>query len=82
MNGAGFEMARLDHWLLIVGFLGLSVTGLRLSWQWRQAGRAQRKRSRRLAMEAHAQNLLGLKISPSIAQVSEGDAWRAPAHNS
>lgn len=54
MDGAGFEMARLDHWLLIVCFLGLSVNGLWLSWQWHKADRSQRKRTRRarrLAMD-------------------------------
>ncbi|MEM9090927.1 MAG: hypothetical protein AAGC93_19545 [Cyanobacteria bacterium P01_F01_bin.53] len=77
MDGAGFEMARLDHWLLIVCFLGLSASGLGLSWQWRQAGKAQRKRARRLSMDPCPQVPLGLKIRPSMAQASEGGPWRS-----
>ncbi len=56
MDNAGFESARWDHWLLVACFLAIATSGLWLSWQWTQAERQQRKKSRlarRLAMEVH-----------------------------
>lgn len=56
MNGVSFDPARWDHWLLIGCFVGLSIWGLHLSWQWRRAARLKRQQARlarRLAMELH-----------------------------
>ena len=56
MDGASFDPAQWSHWLLIGGFIGVSVWGLSLSWQWRRSARLKRqqaKLARRLAIELH-----------------------------
>ncbi len=60
MDGAGFDPNRWSHWLLISCFIGTSIWGLQLSWQWgkeaRSKARARRERTRlarRLAVELH-----------------------------
>ena len=46
-NASEFDLARWDHWLLLVTFMTLSVLGLWLSWRSHQESR-QRRRRRRL----------------------------------
>lgn len=56
MDSAGFNPTDWGHWLLIICFLGVSLVGLSLSWQWNKDVKAQRKRAqlvRRLARELH-----------------------------
>ena len=36
MDSAGFDAARWDHWLLLVGFITVACCGLRLSYLWRK----------------------------------------------
>lgn len=56
MDSAGFDPTDWGHWLLIICFLGVSLVGLSLSWQWNKDVKAERKRAqlaRRLARELH-----------------------------
>ncbi len=56
MDSAGFDPTRWHHWLLLGCFIGVSIWGVSLSWQWRRAARVRRERAkvaRRLAMELH-----------------------------
>ncbi len=61
MDGVSFDPTRWTHWLLIGCFIGVSIWGLSLSWQWqRQAGlkRERAQLARRLAMELHGVSYL------------------------
>ena len=51
MEKAGFDAASWSHWLLIICFLGLSVWGLALSWQWGEKARTRRKWKKRIHSE-------------------------------
>ncbi|NJM98672.1 MAG: hypothetical protein HC800_17285 [Phormidesmis sp. RL_2_1] len=56
MDSAGFDPTRWHHWLLIGCFVGVSIWGLYLSWQWRTKARLQRRQTklaRRLAIALH-----------------------------
>ncbi len=60
MDGAGFDPNRWNHWLLISCFVGMSILGLQLPWQWGKESRsklkARRERARlarRLSVELH-----------------------------
>lgn len=83
MDSAGFDSACWDHWLLVSCFAGMSIVGLRLSWQWRQEARITRKRaklSRWVAMELRsAQNLSLLERQFSIDTTSQFLPREAPS---
>lgn len=73
MDAAGFDPNLWNHWLLISCFIGISIWGLQLSWQWgkeaRSKARARRERTRlarRLAVELHGvgRSPLGIRRSP------------------
>lgn len=56
MDGVGFDPTYASHWLLIGCFMGISIWGLLLSWQWQRQTKLKRERAklaRRLAMELH-----------------------------
>lgn len=56
MDSAGFDPNSWYHWLLLGCFIGVSIWGLSLSWQWRTEAKVKRERAkvaRRLAMELH-----------------------------
>lgn len=56
MDSAGFDPTYWHHWLLIGCFIGVSIWGLSLSWQWRAKAQLKRKRAklaRRLAIALH-----------------------------
>lgn len=86
MDGAGFDPNRWNHWLLIGCFVGMSIWGLQLSWQWgkevRSKARARRERTklaRRLAAELHGVGCspLGTRRSPLTSIYEEHTAGRS-----
>lgn len=56
MDSAEFNAAQWDHWLLVVSFVAIALSGLWLSYQWRQEQRKQRARTRlsqRLSLDSY-----------------------------
>lgn len=68
MDSSAFDVARWDHWLLILGFVCLSAYGLWLSWQWRPTvrRRVRSRLARQLAVEVHARRMRLNQVRSSL----------------
>lgn len=82
MDNAGFSPTNWSHWLLVGGFVAVSVWGLVLSWRWGEKVRARRKWNRRVRAERRrvelarrvAMDLEGRRYSsPKVLQLSRGE---------
>ncbi len=82
MEKAGFDLASWSHWLLIICFVGVSVWGLMLSWQWGEKNRTRRQRNKHIRAQRRQIELSHrLAIGSSVSIDSQSEIGRQNANS-